>query len=66
MVAGLLAACPIWLFQLWQFIVPALLEKEKKYARNFLISAIPLFLAGLRSRLLRDAEGHLRDAAVHA
>jgi sec-independent protein translocase protein TatC len=46
MVAGLLAACPIWLFQLWQFIVPALLEKEKKYARNFLFSAIPLFLLG--------------------
>lgn len=46
MVAGLLAACPIWLFQLWQFIVPALLEKEKKYARNFMISAIPLFLLG--------------------
>ncbi len=45
-VAGLLAACPIWLFQLWQFIVPALLEKEKKYARTFLLSAIPLFLAG--------------------
>lgn len=46
LVAGVLAACPIWLYQLWQFIVPALLEKEKKYARNFLISAIPLFLAG--------------------
>jgi sec-independent protein translocase protein TatC len=45
-VAGLLAACPIWLFQLWQFIIPALLEKEKKYARNFMLSAIPLFLTG--------------------
>jgi sec-independent protein translocase protein TatC len=45
-VAGLLAACPIWLFQLWEFIVPALLDNEKKYARTFLVSAIPLFLAG--------------------
>ena len=45
-VAGLIAACPIWLYQLWKFVVPALLEKEKKYARNFLVSAIPLFLMG--------------------
>ncbi len=46
LVAGLLAACPIWLYQLWRFIVPALLDHEKKYATNFLISAIPLFLSG--------------------
>ena len=45
-VAGLLTACPIWLYQLWKFIVPALLDNEKRYARNFLVSAIPLFLAG--------------------
>jgi len=45
-VAGLMIACPIWLYQLWKFIVPALLEKEKRYARNFMVSAIPLFLAG--------------------
>jgi sec-independent protein translocase protein TatC len=46
LVAGLMLACPIWLYQLWKFIVPALLDKEKRYARNFLVSAIPLFLAG--------------------
>jgi sec-independent protein translocase protein TatC len=46
LVAGLMAACPIWLYQLWKFIIPALLEKEKRYARNFMVSAIPLFLAG--------------------
>jgi sec-independent protein translocase protein TatC len=45
-VAGLLAACPIWLYQLWKFIVPALLAQEKRYARNFLVSSIPLFLFG--------------------
>jgi len=46
LVAGVLAACPIWLYQLWKFIVPALLENEKRYARNFLSSSIPLFLFG--------------------
>ena len=45
-VAGVLAACPIWLYQLWKFIVPALLVHEKRYARNFLVSSIPLFLFG--------------------
>jgi sec-independent protein translocase protein TatC len=45
-VAGLMLACPIWLYQLWKFVMPALLDKEKKYARSFLASAIPLFLLG--------------------
>ncbi|HEY3410822.1 MAG TPA: twin-arginine translocase subunit TatC [Propionicimonas sp.] len=45
-VTGVLAACPIWLYQLWKFIVPALLVHEKRYARNFLMSSIPLFLFG--------------------
>jgi len=45
-VAGLMLACPVWLYQLWKFIVPALLDKEKRYARSFLLSAIPLFLLG--------------------
>lgn len=45
-VAGVLIACPIWLRQLWRFIVPALLVHEKRYARNFLASSIPLFLFG--------------------
>ena len=44
--AGLMLACPVWLYQLWKFIVPALLDKEKRYARNFVVSAIPLFLLG--------------------
>lgn len=46
LVAGLMLACPIWLYQLWKFIVPALLDKEKRYARYFIFSASPLFLLG--------------------
>lgn len=45
-VAGLIAACPIWLYQVWAFIVPGLLVNEKKWALRFLGSAIPLFLLG--------------------
>ena len=46
MVAGLLAACPIWLYQLWAFIVPGLVAKERRWAIRFLAASIPLFLIG--------------------
>lgn len=44
---GLVVTSPVWLFQLWAYIVPALLAKEKRYALLFLGAAIPLFLAGV-------------------
>ncbi|VEI02834.1 Sec-independent protein translocase protein TatC [Acidipropionibacterium jensenii] len=46
MVVGLIAACPIWLYQLWAFIVPGLVAREKRWAIRFLASSIPLFLMG--------------------
>lgn len=45
-VGGVVLASPVWLYQVWAFIAPGLLKKEKKYALLFLGSAIPLFLAG--------------------
>ncbi len=45
--AAVIAACPVWLYQLWAFIVPGLLSKEKRMAQLFLLSAIPLFLSGV-------------------
>lgn len=47
LVAGLVLASPVWLYQLWAFIVPALLAKEKRWALIFLAAAIPLFLLGV-------------------
>ncbi|MER7070387.1 twin-arginine translocase subunit TatC [Terrabacter sp. NPDC000476] len=43
---GVIVASPIWLFQLWGFIVPGLTKKEKLIARLFVVAAVPLFLAG--------------------
>ena len=46
-VGGLILASPIWLYQVWAYIVPALLAKEKRWALTFLAAALPLFLAGV-------------------
>lgn len=46
-VAGLVLSSPLWMYQLWAYIAPALLTKEKKYALGFLAAGIPLFLAGV-------------------
>ncbi|ROQ40905.1 sec-independent protein translocase protein TatC [Frondihabitans sp. PhB188] len=43
---GIIISSPVWLYQIWAFIVPALVRKEKIYALGFLGAAIPLFLAG--------------------
>lgn len=44
---AVLLACPVWLYQIWAFIVPGLTRKEKGYAIGFLGAAVPLFLAGV-------------------
>lgn len=43
---GVFLTSPIWLYQVWAFIVPGLTKKEKRYSLGFLLSALPLFLAG--------------------
>ncbi|MDN5767783.1 MAG: twin-arginine translocase subunit TatC [Humibacillus sp.] len=43
---GLLLASPVWLMQIWGFIVPGLTRKEKRVARLFIVAAVPLFIAG--------------------
>ena len=43
---GLLVAAPIWLYQLWAFIAPALHRKEKRYSILFLFAATPFFALG--------------------
>ena len=43
---GVILASPIWLFQIWGFIVPGLTKKEKLIARLFVVAAVPLFVAG--------------------
>jgi sec-independent protein translocase protein TatC len=43
---GVILSSPVWLWQIWAYIVPALKRTEKRYVIGFLGAAIPLFLAG--------------------
>lgn len=43
---AILIASPIWLYQVFAFLVPGLTSKEKRYTFGFFFSAVPLFLAG--------------------
>jgi len=45
-VAGVIVALPVIFHQLWLFISPGLLQKEKKYVLPFILFATALFLAG--------------------
>lgn len=45
--AGVVLSCPVWMYQLWAFLVPALERREKRYSIVFLGFAVPLFLGGI-------------------
>lgn len=44
---GIVAACPVWVYQVWRFVEPGLYTKEKKYGMIFMFSGSFLFLAGV-------------------
>ncbi|WP_243075270.1 twin-arginine translocase subunit TatC [Microbacterium sp. SS28] len=43
---GILLSAPIWLWQIWAFVMPGLTRKEIGYTWGFLGAAIPLFFIG--------------------
>ena len=45
--AGFILAAPVWLWEIWAFLVPGLTKKEKRLARIFIGAAIPLFAGGV-------------------
>ncbi|MBA8795247.1 sec-independent protein translocase protein TatC [Friedmanniella endophytica] len=47
LLAGLVVSAPVWLYQVWAFIVPGLLAKEKRWTGIVVGCATPLFLGGI-------------------
>lgn len=46
LMAGVVFASPVWLYQLWAFVAPGLHKHERKYAYAFVGTGVPLFLGG--------------------
>ncbi|MFF8728513.1 twin-arginine translocase subunit TatC [Streptomyces sp. NPDC015171] len=46
LMAGVVVASPVWLYQLWAFVAPGLHRHEKKYAYAFVFTGAPLFFGG--------------------
>lgn len=44
---GLILSSPIWLYQIWAYIMPGLKKKEKGYTLAFIGVAVPLFVGGI-------------------
>jgi sec-independent protein translocase protein TatC len=45
-IVGVILSSPVWLYQVWAFIAPGLYAREKRWGHIFLVTAVPLFLAG--------------------
>ncbi|MBO9578312.1 MAG: twin-arginine translocase subunit TatC [Microbacteriaceae bacterium] len=43
---GIVVSSPLWLYEIWAFLTPGLMKKERAFGIGFICSAVPLFLAG--------------------
>jgi sec-independent protein translocase protein TatC len=46
LISGIIAASPIWLYQLWSFITPGLHRHERRWSLTFVAASVLLFVLG--------------------
>ncbi len=46
LISGIILSAPIWIYQLWAFVAPALHRKERRYSLLFMVIATPFFAVG--------------------
>jgi sec-independent protein translocase protein TatC len=44
---AIVAGCPVWLYQFWKFLEPALYQHEKKWVLPFVFASVILFFSGV-------------------
>lgn len=44
---SVVCACPVWIYQFWRFIEPALYQNEKKLVLPFVMASVGLFITGI-------------------
>ena len=57
LVVGILISSPVWIWQIWAFVLPAMHRNEKRWALLLTATGAPLFVARRRARLPRAAQG---------
>lgn len=47
LITGFVLASPVWIYQLWAFVTPAMYRNERKWAGAVVAVSVPLFLSGI-------------------
>jgi sec-independent protein translocase protein TatC len=47
LLTGFVLASPVWIYQVWGFVTPAMYRNERRWAATVVVVSVPLFLTGI-------------------